>query len=370
MKTTVLLESDWSTQESDWSAATRIFARTLEFSGFSVGLASSATTPAASHDYQEVAHLLQRPGHCNSYIYGMPYYEQTFAQALKLISKHSQVPSIVLTGINGLSISALSANAINSIEGACVFSQADMNTLISSGVHRDKVFHIPLAFFPNDPYLGLSDLARKRGPLRFYSVGTWEPRKGLDRLVQAFLHAFKPGEAHLTLKLVGFPWANFLSPELLAVDEMSKDFNLRAKGWTFESWQANVTILRNPLTPEEMLGLHANNDVYVSCALSESVDLNAFRAKLAGKRIIATPSGFVQDLVGPEDVQVSASSEMKASSPYDALRWHNYEISSLISALLEAVQPSRAKQIWSRDSFRVATVSRKLTRMLEKVLGS
>lgn len=375
---TVLLESDWTTRESDWACISRIYARTLEFAGFSVGLvggpAGQAAEPGA---YQEVSHLLQRPAQWNSYVYGMPYYGQPFVDALKAIAKHSQVPSVVLTSLNGLSVPATAAQAVNAIEGLCTPSQANAEAFVASGVHRDKVFHIPPAFFPNDPYLGLADLSRKRGPVRFYAVGTWELRKGLDRLVRAFMYAFRPGEAHLTLKLIGFPWpTSFLSPEFLAVDEIGNNPQLRAAGWSFESWQANVTLLRNAMASEEFLGLHANNDVYVSCALSESVDFQSFRAKLAGKRLVATASGAAQEYLGSEDVLIPSSGEFTAPVPYEKARWLDYDLAALVAALQQAAQTSGssrtspAKFNWPRDSFRVNVVSKKVAKMFEKVWSS
>src|SRR5262249_45481841 len=49
---------------------------------------------------------------------------------------------------------------------------------------------------------------------RFYSIGRWEPRKGFDKLVLAFLLAFKPGDkASLTIKYSGSgKWPEYVTP--------------------------------------------------------------------------------------------------------------------------------------------------------------
>lgn len=365
-KQTVLVETDWSSKDADLAIAARAYVKAFAFGGLNVGLVSGGVVKADASVYNEVASFLVKPPSWHAYIFGAPY-SQGLVSALKTIAKNSQVPSILHTSINALNVPAPVAHAMNGIEGVLVSSQTNANTLIGSGVYRDKVFYIPPPFFPDDPYLGLADLPRKRGPIRFYSIGAWEPRKGLDRVVRAFMQGFKPGEAHLTLKLVGLSWVgSTLSPELLAADEIGTNAFVRAAGWTFEQWQANVSIIRQDLSAEEMLGLHANNDVYVSCALSEGCDMHAFRAKLAGKRLVTTTFGAAQDFAGSEDLVIPASAEVFAPETYERAKWSDYRQEDLVAALQQAPRTSRSQFDWPRESFRVSAVSKKLVRMIEK----
>ena len=89
--------------------------------------------------------------------------------------------------------------------------------LTEAGVPADRVHVVPHPYTDDDQIhlLTRRPAGRHDGWRRFYSIGRWEPRKGFDQLVKAFLLAFTPDDkVSLTIKYSGSGhWPGYPTPE-------------------------------------------------------------------------------------------------------------------------------------------------------------
>ena len=129
--------------------------------------------------------------------------------------------------------------ALNLLDGVWAQCSANQDVLIKHGVENVTLIHHP--WFDDDPHLRLEPPRECR---RFYWIGRAEPRKAPDRLVRAFLRAFKPGEATLTMKLSVYKHLKtFPSPEAVIAAEVP------VNGWTDTNWTEHIHIIRGRLFP-------------------------------------------------------------------------------------------------------------------------
>jgi len=196
--------------------------------------------------------------------------------------------------------------------------KANADSLIASGIHPSKVRIAPVPFFNDDPLLGLRGRPRKPGPPRFYHIGKWEPRKSQDRIILAFLRAFKPVQAQLIVRssplrtpIVGYPQG-----PLEAVAAALEDADVKKNGWTVATVKQAVEIITEPLSDAAIVQLHAFGDVYVTLSKGEGFDMPAFDAKLAGNMMIYTSSGGPQDFADEHDYSIKPSGLLPCHSFY------------------------------------------------------
>jgi hypothetical protein len=232
------------------------------------------------------------------------------------------------------------AGCLRAVGGVWVANHQDRRMLLGQGLDESKVVVIPVPFFPGDPHLGLEARPRLAGPVRFYHIGKWEPRKAQHRIVGAFLMAFRPGEAKLYLKtsLSGVAGQSYPGSAPASLKEWLADARVAAMGWTFEEANKHLFIINRRLTPEQMLALHRQSDVYVTLSHGEGFDMPAFDAKLAGNLMVYTPSGGPQDFAGDADERVEPTSSIPCDPFYgwgDA-RYLDYDIEAAVAALRAA----------------------------------
>jgi glycosyltransferase involved in cell wall biosynthesis len=295
---------------------------------------------------------------------------------LRTLIHGARPPRIFYTMLERRSISTETARAISKLEGVWVPCRANVEAFSRSGVPAQKIGYMPFPFFNDDPYLGLFGFNRAPGVPRLFWIGRWEPRKAPDNLVRAFLRAFAPGKAKLTIKIGPTPMnaPNFpLGPDVVAVDEIYTNPAVASKGWTAQNYQESIQILRGQLSETQMIKLHADHDIYVSPSRGEGIDLPSYKAKLAGKRIVATYSGGPEDFLGTKDIRVPESGFAK---PHPVYGWEpdseygNYEIDDLAVALQKAADgPLVLKERdWPIDNFRARAIAPKLRRLVEKFI--
>jgi len=171
-----------------------------------------------------------------------------------------------------------------------------LRTLIEAGVAASKVRVVPIPYFATDPHLALQGRTRTPGPVRFYHIGKWEPRKAQDKLIEAWLRAVRPGEAVLFLKTSpsapayeGYPRA-----PADAVLRSLEAPEVRAMGWTAERAAKALFVTAKNLPAAAMRGMHRSGDVYVTLSRGEGFDMPAYDAALSGNAVVHVPSG------GPE----------------------------------------------------------------------
>ena len=105
------------------------------------------------------------------------------------------------------------------------------------------------------------------------------------------------------------------------------------------------------MTPAEMVDLHRSCDVYVSSSRGEGLDLPAFAAKLAGRRIVTTASGGPEDFLDPEvDVVVPETGLVPADPAYkwgEGADYIDYSIDALAEAMQSAHRrPRHGSRVW------------------------
>lgn len=114
-------------------------------------------------------------------------------------------------------------------------------------------------------------------------------RKNPECLVDAYLAAFEPNDgAHLLLKL------NYASANIPAIKKINKKI----------SGRSDISVMGDVLPEGELQGLIQSIDCYVSPHRSEGLGLTVVEAMFAGKPVIATSFGGVEDFITEETAYV------------------------------------------------------------------
>jgi len=227
--------------------------------------------------------------------------------AEQLAHVHSR--RIVSTVFERDRVSESVAWCLKRLGGVWVANQQDRRMLLAAGLSESRVRVVPAPYFSIDPHLGLDGRQRLPGPVRFYHIGKWEPRKGQHRMLGAFLLAFRPGEAKLYMKtsLGGPKLTTYPASAAASLTEWLADERIQARGWNMGELNRNVFVIQRRLSTEQMVELHRQGDVYVTLSHGEGFDMPAFDSKLAGNLMVYTPSGGPQDFAGDADELVAAA---------------------------------------------------------------
>jgi glycosyltransferase involved in cell wall biosynthesis len=244
--------------------------------------------------------------------------------------------------------------------------------LIESGVPEDKVFVVP---HPYDPASDLCKLIRRRPARqkRFYSIsGAWQPRKGYDKLLGAFLRAFKPdGDEHLTLKYNPSKWEDYVQPrDCLKV--WLCDPKVQDNGWTMDNLQGHLSVIEGRLSAKAVLKLHFDNNIYVSPSHGEAWCLPAFDAKVAGNALVHVPYGGTADFAcaGDEEVPFRMAPAHPSYKWGEGAQWADYDVEDLGEALRRVCAPSSYwRQPGFEQEFSLEAVGRRMKCLLMDVAG-
>lgn len=243
-------------------------------------------------------------------------------------------------------VSQPAVGALNQFGQIWVACEANRQVLVRSGVMPELIKVIPIPHFRGDPLLELRKLSRRPGPPRFYHIGKWEPRKAQDKLLEAFLMAFEPGEAQLcfkTSRLVTKIHGYFPGPqECLAA--LLQYPHIRARGWTPEKVQNDIEIFDQRLSEKNIRKIHELGDVYLSLSRGEGFDMPAYDAKLAGNILVYTPSGGPQDFADASDFLVPTNGYIPASPFYrwsEGSQYFDWKLMDAISQMRRAASVVR-----------------------------
>jgi glycosyltransferase involved in cell wall biosynthesis len=165
--------------------------------------------------------------------------------------------------------------------------------------------HVACAPVPGDEgrSLGLPD-----DVVVFYAIGRWDQRKAMFHVVQAFLEAFTGSDPVVLVVKTG------VRIEMPPVDEWGSN---NPMAWT-TGWQVAHLVSRydNPAriqlevgtwTADQIAGLHARGDCYVTLARGEGWGIGAFDACAYGNPVVATGWGGLLEFLRPEDSHLVAS---------------------------------------------------------------
>lgn len=239
-------------------------------------------------------------------------------------------------------VDAAIAQQLAEVRQCWVPCEHNAQLLVTSGVPQEKVHVVPHPYDDSDQ-IGL--LTQRRpdahgGWKRFYSIGRWEPRKGFQELVVAFLCAYRPGDkASLTIKYSGSGhWPEYLTPE----DTLQLGLRIAAdNGWTAQNVGEHVKLVGERVKHSQIVGLHMKNNIYVSASHGEALGLPAFDAKRAGNRLVYIPWGGLLEFAADDDLKVPCELvEVHPSYRWEhGARWASARIEDLSAALLAATPP-------------------------------
>jgi glycosyltransferase involved in cell wall biosynthesis len=248
--------------------------------------------------------------------------------------------------------------------GVWVPCSANRDALCAAGSTNAR--WIPVPWFDDDPFLHLPPPQRASS---FYWIGAWEQRKAPDNVIRAFMRAFRPNQCTLLIKTSSFQ-SGFPPPEHFLAGIL-REPEVQQNGWRGPT---GITIDRRMLTRAELLGqVHGRGDVYVSASRGEGVDMPAFEAKLAGRRVVTTDSGGPRDFLGEHDVLIKRTGEVAVPNIY---HWEpgstqgDYALADLVSALQRVhSEVPRAGVDWPREKFHYSAVGRTLKEWFEELRG-
>lgn len=291
-----------------------------------------------------------------------------FERVLQYFLDRHPRPRFFYTTFERTRIEPAITTVVNQFDGVWVPCEANRAALIAGGAREDIIRVFPHVHYATDPYLRLPLPTSSRN---FYWIGRWEPRKAPDNLIRAFMRAFKPGEAHLTLKSTGWPIAlgrveGFPAPAEAVEQER------RAAGWSETEAAENVEVISKMLTRQQMLDLVARSDVYCSASRGEGFDLPSYEAKLAGRRVVTTDSGGPVGFLTDNDFLVRRTRTLPANPKYlwgEGAEWGDYDFDELVTALRAA---AREAPLTERDNMtlcRAERVGYELRRWFQEILA-
>lgn len=185
---------------------------------------------------------------------------------------------------------------LNGVDRVFVPCRWNREVFEGAGVTRpiDVVPHV-LDDLPLPPTRGPG--GDRPGDYVFYTIGTWTVRKALWNTIRCYLDTFRRDD-----------------PALLVVKTTDRDFTrrswsrfLKSTAWSLQKIRreyrrpGRVRLITEYLTDEEMLGLHARGDCYISLCRSEGWGLGAFDAAGYGRPVIITGYGGQLDYL-PEQL--------------------------------------------------------------------
>jgi len=267
------------------------------------------------------------------------------------------------------------ARQLARIKQCWVPSAHNARLLIAAGVPESRVHVVPHPYVNND--LIHRCLERRassfEGWRRFYSIGRWEPRKGFDALIEAFLGAFKPGDkASLVIKYSGSgQWGDYPTPEEI-LERVLLTAGATENGWTAESLERHVACVGGRLRRSMIAKLHHDNNIYVSASRGEAFALPLFDAKLAGNRCVYVPYGGPADLVEATDLAVPftmAPVDPSYGWERDA-QWAVCTTENLAQALRRVEPPDEFRRPAAyEERFSMQAVGQQMRQLVESAVG-
>jgi len=245
--------------------------------------------------------------------------------------------------------------------------------LVDAGVPAERVHVVPHPYEVGD----IERLCNRRpakmhkGWKRFYSIGRWEPRKGFEALLVAFLQAFRPGDkASLLIKYSGNgQWVDYVTPEEALRIAVSLG---AANGWNSGNVGAHVQVIGGRVSASQITKLHFDNNIYVSASHGEAWGLPAFDSKRAGNAMVYIPWGGVADFA--QDYDISVPFEMAAAPKSygweHGAKWASCTVDVLAEGLQRATLPdSFTAPSTYQDRFSIEAVGRQMRLLVDSALS-
>lgn len=359
----VFFEVPWHRLENGWDILARRYARAMFGAGIDVRLYPWSKGALVDEVKAEASRfgVPMRVEDSRIYVYSTCFAAPSTMTSIlnRYLVTRRGMRRVFFTMFERLNVARETAALLNQIDGVWVPCDANRSRLEAAGCRTAK--WIPVPYFDEDPHL---DVPVPREAKTFYWIGNWSPRKATENLILAFMRAFRPGEASLVLKTG--PWrfhARWPEPESFIRGEFGN-----GQGWTEENWRGSIAIDRRRLTDLEMVSLHASGDVYVSASRGEGVDMPAFAAKLAGRRIITSASGGPECFLGESDILIPQSRPVPCHPDYGwepESTYVDYQLHHFIEAFQRARrEPPPPRDLGPLEPSKAANVGRALREWL------
>lgn len=339
----VLFETLYERYFDGWCAAARAYARGMERGGAEVSLHSWQPQVEPLHPLvaEEVGHMVKPMPKPDVYVwsgtFGGPLEMVPVLLSVLRIRKNYGVPVAFYTMFERTNVQKEMVPLLNQLDGVLVPCEANLWALERAGVTNAVWVRAP--YFDDDPHLVLT--TPKKPPRTFYWIGRWEPRKAPHNVIRAFMRAFDPERDDVELVLKVGPskwWRSFYAGPEQAIENAL----VEKESGNWDRWHAakRIKVVTDLLSPEQMLDLHRRGDVYVSASRGEGIDMPAFAAKLAGRRVVTTACGGPEDFLSDTDLLVQSTGEL-ALPDYDAI-WGrdstavDYDLDDLVWSLRDA----------------------------------
>jgi glycosyltransferase involved in cell wall biosynthesis len=391
----VAYHGPWERDGDGFNEHVRRSARALASTGCPVHLRS--VKPQISGTPQELPSLLRPLLQASLSCYSVQIHQIVLSGAMlsNIVAPRHGMSSLEAKDVNArrvlysvwerTSLDDVEARALNQFGQVWTACQANAEMLRVSGVSPRKIHVFPIPYFPDDPLIQMRNRVRKPGVPRFYHIGKWEPRKGQDQILRAFMRAFKPGEAHLILKTMTLrqPIQDYTQGPVEEVDKIIKtDPVVQKNGWENEllgrsdaGWSQSIEIVTRFLAPADMMKLHEFGDIYVSLSRGEGFDMPAFDARLAGNLMVYTPSGGQPDFAGSSDEQVPLTGTVPCHPFYGwhaAARYFDFDVDAAVLAMRAAAARVQRGRVWPDyvdTSFTAKEVGARMLKALKSLCG-
>lgn len=352
-KPSIIFSTPWKRLHDGWAIASRAYARAMHSAGVHINMNDTIIQDSIVLDnevHAEMKDILDSPFspaidyHLWS---GMLMGYDRMARVIQSM-QNQQTPVGYYCVFERRT---LEEELVSALKDTSIWVQSMTNLKVLKSYGFKDISYIPYPWFEDDPLRKIEPTTSSRN---FYWIGRFEPRKAPDMLIRAFMRAFKPGEARLWMKISPYVGPDYhQSAESVILDELT----WRDNSWNVHNWSDNIRLDYSRLTRNEMIQLHADNDIYVSPSRGEGLELGAWEAKQASRRIIATESGGPENYMSNEDILIPSSRGLlSAHSCYDELWGKNgtyidYKIEDLIIALQTARASSQGVRYWNDSTY-------------------
>jgi glycosyltransferase involved in cell wall biosynthesis len=237
---------------------------------------------------------------------------------------------------------------LNAVDAVVVPSAINRQVFEAAGVHR-PVSVVPHArrhawnhFTPAELAAARAGFGIAQDVFVFYAISTWDPRKAIPFLLEAFAHAFTADEP--TTLVLKVPPQGYGDPPYYNVETTTglADVVLVRLQQALGRPLPRIVLLPYEMNNRGIDLLHALGDTYVSFSHGEGFALGAFDAATRGTPVVMTAWGGQSDYLGDHPGAVSAAwSHVPVFPPYrpsywPSQRWADVALDDAVAALRAA----------------------------------
>eukprot|EP01083_Nonionella_stella_P017973 50300_1 len=203
--------------------------------------------------------------------------------------------------------------------------------------------------------------------IRFLSVGKWEPRKGFDILLKAFLSEFKgTDDVQLYIQTYAYDQSETMSRDYsllegklnATIEQIISEDDTLDEAYVMQHMYPKIEIMTKQRTMKQLASLYATVNCLVQPSHGEGFGLPVLEAMAVGTPVIVTKWSGLRDvvvsnaygyLVEVEGREFARNTPGRSDFIEDKQKWAKINVTSLMSNMRNVYQfPKRAKQIGQR----------------------